>query len=76
MRDTQRAVGNGEVRSALPELGLESVPLDEAVAEADAVVLVTGHPEIDYVAIAARSALFVDLRGVTRGVRVQNVVRL
>ena len=39
-------------------------------------VLVTAHPEVDHAAIAALSALFVDLRGVTRGVRVENLVRL
>jgi UDP-N-acetyl-D-glucosamine dehydrogenase len=61
---------------ALSELGLESVPLDSALAEADAVVLVTAHPEIDYVSVASRSALFVDLRGVTRGLQVENLVRL
>jgi UDP-N-acetyl-D-glucosamine dehydrogenase len=61
---------------ALPELGLESVALDSAVAEADAVVLVTAHPGIDYVSVASRSALFVDLRGVTRGAQVENLVRL
>ncbi len=60
----------------LPELGLESVPLDTAVADADAVVLVTAHPGIDFAAVAARSALFVDLRGVTRGLQVENLVRL
>jgi UDP-N-acetyl-D-glucosamine dehydrogenase len=61
---------------ALAELGLESVPLDAAVADADAVVLVTAHPGLDYAGIAARSALFVDLRGVTRGAQVENLVRL
>jgi UDP-N-acetyl-D-glucosamine dehydrogenase len=62
---------------SLPMLGLESVPLDDdAVAAADAVVLVTAHPRIDHASIAARSALFVDLRGVTRGMRVENLVRL
>ena len=62
---------------SLPMLGLESVPLDDdAVAAADAVVLVTAHPRIDHASIAARSALFVDLRGVTRGIRVENLVRL
>jgi UDP-N-acetyl-D-glucosamine dehydrogenase len=55
----------------LPELGLKSVPLD-----ADAVVLVTAHPDIDFVSVASRSALFVDLRGVTRGAQVENLVRL
>ena len=43
---------------------------------ADAVVLVTAHPRIDHASIAARSALFVDLRGVTRGLQVENLVRL
>jgi UDP-N-acetyl-D-glucosamine dehydrogenase len=62
--------------SSLPLLELESVPLEDAVAEADAVVLVTAHPGVDYPAIAARSALFVDLRGVTRGVERQSLIRL
>jgi UDP-N-acetyl-D-glucosamine dehydrogenase len=61
---------------ALPELGLSSVPLDPAGTEADAVVLVTAHPGIDYVELATRSALFVDFRGVTRGIEVANLVRL
>jgi UDP-N-acetyl-D-glucosamine dehydrogenase len=61
---------------SLPMLGLESVPLDDGVATADAVVLVTAHPQLDYASIAARSALFVDLRGVTRGLQVENLVRL
>jgi UDP-N-acetyl-D-glucosamine dehydrogenase len=61
---------------SLPMLGLESVPLDDAVANADAVVLVTAHPGIDYASLAERSALFVDLRGVTRGLVVENLVRL
>jgi len=61
---------------ALPQLGLESVPLETAVDEADAIVLVTAHPGIDYAALAERSALFIDLRGITRGVRLQNLVRL
>jgi UDP-N-acetyl-D-glucosamine dehydrogenase len=61
---------------SLPKLGLESVPLETAVADADAVVLVTRHPDVDYNEIAARSALFVDLRGVTRGLQVDNLVRL
>jgi UDP-N-acetyl-D-glucosamine dehydrogenase len=61
---------------ALPELDLASVPVDPAAAEADAVVLVTAHPGIDYAQLAARSALFVDLRGVTRGLGVENLVRL
>jgi UDP-N-acetyl-D-glucosamine dehydrogenase len=61
---------------ALKELGLESVPLDEAVSEADAVVLVTAHPDIDHALLAGEAPLFVDLRGVTRGTEIASVVRL
>ena len=61
---------------ALPDLGLESVALEPAVAGADATVLVTAHPGVDHDAIARQAALFVDLRGVTRGQRAENVVRL
>jgi UDP-N-acetyl-D-glucosamine dehydrogenase len=61
---------------SLPELGLESMPLERAVAEADAVVLVTAHPGIDYNEMATRSRLFIDLRGITRGLPIENLVRL
>jgi UDP-N-acetyl-D-glucosamine dehydrogenase len=61
---------------SLSRFDLESVPLDDAVAGADAVVLVTAHPGIDHAALATRSALFVDLRGVIRGLPIENLVRL
>jgi UDP-N-acetyl-D-glucosamine dehydrogenase len=61
---------------SLPELSMESVPLEAATEGADAVVLVTAHPGIDYGSVARDAALFVDLRGVTRGLKVQNLVRL
>jgi UDP-N-acetyl-D-glucosamine dehydrogenase len=58
------------------ELGLSSLPLEQAVGGADAVVLVTKHPGIDHLELARRAALFIDLRGVTRGIDEENVVRL
>jgi UDP-N-acetyl-D-glucosamine dehydrogenase len=61
---------------SLPSLGFDSVELDEATDGADAVVLVTAHPGIDYATLARDAALFVDLRGVTRGLEASNVVRL
>jgi UDP-N-acetyl-D-glucosamine dehydrogenase len=61
---------------ALPELGLSNVPLHPAASEADAVVLVTAHPGIDHAELATRSKLFVDLRGVTRGTNIENLIRL
>jgi UDP-N-acetyl-D-glucosamine dehydrogenase len=60
----------------LPQLGLTSSPLAEATAGADAVVLVTAHPGIDHLALAREVALFVDLRGVTRGLDDPGIVRL
>jgi UDP-N-acetyl-D-glucosamine dehydrogenase len=61
---------------SLPELGLESVPIEPVAGEADAVVLVTAHPGIDYAELAPRTKLFVDLRGVTRRIDVENLIRL
>jgi UDP-N-acetyl-D-glucosamine dehydrogenase len=60
---------------ALPEYGLESSPLQD-IGDADAVVLVTAHPGIDHFALVEASRLFVDLRGITRGVRSPDLVRL
>ena len=50
------------------------MPLDSALVDIDAVVLVTAHPGIDYGAIAAQSPLFVDLRGVSRPVKAFTVL--
>jgi UDP-N-acetyl-D-glucosamine dehydrogenase len=61
---------------SMPEFGLENSPLEAAVAGADAVVLVTAHPGVDYVELAGLSALFVDLRGVTRASVIKNLIRL
>jgi UDP-N-acetyl-D-glucosamine dehydrogenase len=61
---------------ALSDHGLVNTPLDEAVADADLVVVVTAHPEIDYELVARRARLMLDLRGVTRSSRLGGVVRL
>jgi UDP-N-acetyl-D-glucosamine dehydrogenase len=63
----------------VPELtahGLTNVDLSEAVTDADAVVLITAHPGIDHAALARNAALFIDLRGITRGMPGKNIVRL
>ena len=60
---------------ALPELGLESAPLQEVMG-ADAIVLVTAHPGLDYGAIVTRARLFVDLRGRTRRLHADTLVQL
>jgi UDP-N-acetyl-D-glucosamine dehydrogenase len=61
---------------ALPEYALESLPLEQALNDADLALIVTAHPGVDHELIAQRAPITVDLRGVTRGSSVQNVVRL
>src|SRR5450755_797837 len=61
--------------AVLPEVGLQSSELDRII-DADAIVLVTAHPGIDYARLVHESQLFVDLRGVTRGLPASDFVRL
>ena len=60
----------------LPELGLSSVGLADALGSADAVAIVTAHPELDYAKVVSAAQLVVDFRGVTRGIEASNLVRL
>jgi UDP-N-acetyl-D-glucosamine dehydrogenase len=60
----------------LPEFGLRSVPLEEALRDADLALIVTAHPTVDHSLAAERARLVVDLRGVTRNARMANTVRL
>jgi UDP-N-acetyl-D-glucosamine dehydrogenase len=60
----------------LPDHGLVNAPLEDVVKDADLVLVVTAHPDIDYELIARRARLMLDLRGVTRSSRLGSVVRL
>jgi UDP-N-acetyl-D-glucosamine dehydrogenase len=60
----------------LPDLGLSSVPLEEALQDADLALIVTAHPTVDHALAAERARIVVDLRGVTRHAPVANTVRL
>jgi UDP-N-acetyl-D-glucosamine dehydrogenase len=60
---------------ALPEFGLASSSFDDALADADAAVIVTLHPELDVDRLVAEAPLVVDFRGATRA-NDPNVVRL
>jgi UDP-N-acetyl-D-glucosamine dehydrogenase len=51
---------------ALPEFGLRSVSVDDALEGADMAVIVTAHPGVDHDAIVERAPAALDLRGVTR----------
>jgi UDP-N-acetyl-D-glucosamine dehydrogenase len=60
----------------LPDLELASSDLDESLASADLVCIVTAHPTIDYQRVVDDSSLVLDFRGVTRGIEASNLVRL
>jgi UDP-N-acetyl-D-glucosamine dehydrogenase len=60
----------------LQDLELGSVDLEGSVGSADLVCIVTAHPHIDYQEIVDQAALVLDFRGVTRGMKAGNVVRL
>jgi UDP-N-acetyl-D-glucosamine dehydrogenase len=56
----------------LSDLGLRS----EWPEDADCVVIVTAHPDLDVERLVRESQLVVDFRGVTRGIEAPNLVRL
>jgi UDP-N-acetyl-D-glucosamine dehydrogenase len=60
----------------LPEFGLESVGVEEALLGADLALIVTVHPGVDHELVVRSARIAVDLRGVTRGIEAANVVRL
>jgi UDP-N-acetyl-D-glucosamine dehydrogenase len=62
---------------SLTEFDLHSLPLEEALTDADLALIVTAHPSVDHELVSRRARLVVDLRGVTRSFSdVGNVVRL
>ena len=60
----------------LPEFGLSSEPLTDALDSCDVAVIVTAHPDLDVELVLERAPLVVDFRGVTPGSGVPNLVRL
>jgi UDP-N-acetyl-D-glucosamine dehydrogenase len=50
----------------LPDFGLRSVQLDDALEQADLAVIVTAHPGVDHQAVLDRAPQTLDLRGITR----------
>lgn len=61
---------------ALPEFGLTSTPLQEAVSAADLALIVTAHRGVDHELVARGARVVLDLRGITRGAQGADVVRL
>ena len=62
--------------SRLPDFDLSSEPLESALDGCDCAVIVTAHPELDPEEVVRLAPLVVDFRGVTRGIRSPNLVRL
>ncbi len=60
----------------LPGFGLANSSLADALAGADAAVIVTVHPSLDVEAVVERAPLVVDLRGVTRAIEAPHLTRL
>jgi UDP-N-acetyl-D-glucosamine dehydrogenase len=60
----------------LPDHGLSSIPLEEALQDADLALILTARPGVDHGTVLTRARLVVDLRGITRRSLVENVVRL
>jgi UDP-N-acetyl-D-glucosamine dehydrogenase len=60
----------------LLDLEISSVPLEESIAAADLVCILTAHPSLDYERVVDDSSLVLDFRGVTRGISSEKLVRL
>ena len=60
----------------LPDLDLKSVELDQGLADADLLAIVTAHPNVDHAAAIAAAPLAIDFRGISRGLDADNVERL
>jgi UDP-N-acetyl-D-glucosamine dehydrogenase len=60
----------------LGDFDLSSMPLAAAIDGADLALIVTAHPGLEHEVILERARLVVDLRGITRGVCAENLVRL
>jgi UDP-N-acetyl-D-glucosamine dehydrogenase len=62
---------------SLTEFDLHSLPLEDALVDADLALIVTAHPSVDHELVSRHARLVVDLRGVTRSFDgAGNVVRL
>jgi len=60
----------------LPELGLASTDLEQALASTDLAAIVTAHPDVDYERVVARAPQVLDFRGATRAIEADNLERL
>jgi UDP-N-acetyl-D-glucosamine dehydrogenase len=58
------------------DLGLCSVPFEDALTGVELALIVTAHPGVDHELIASRAPAVLDLRGVLSGVRASHVMGL
>jgi UDP-N-acetyl-D-glucosamine dehydrogenase len=55
---------------------MESTPLDEALSQADIVVVVTDHKSFNYAEVASKAKLVFDARNAMKGISAANIRRL
>ena len=60
----------------LADYDLESLPLADALQDADLALIVTAHPGVDHALASERARVVLDLRGVTRGAGKPNTAQL
>jgi UDP-N-acetyl-D-glucosamine dehydrogenase len=60
----------------LDGIELESVPVEQAAAASDCVVIITDHSGMDYASVIERAALIVDTRNALKGKTSEKIVRL
>jgi UDP-N-acetyl-D-glucosamine dehydrogenase len=60
----------------LKEHDLHSLPLEQALVDADLALIVTAHPGVDHSLVVERAGVVLDLRGITRSSDAENIVRL
>lgn len=57
-------------------IDMKTVDAPPAVKASDAVIILTDHSNVDYAKLLAGAPLVLDTRNATRGIKIQNVVRL
>jgi UDP-N-acetyl-D-glucosamine dehydrogenase len=55
---------------------LNSVPLEQGLTEADCVVIVTNHSNIDYPKVERMAKVILDTRNAMRGIKSSKVIKL
>jgi UDP-N-acetyl-D-glucosamine dehydrogenase len=55
---------------------LQSIPLEEGLAEADCAVIVTNHSNVDYAKVERLAKVVLDTRNAMRGIKSPKIIKL